>query len=127
MSTRSLEAEAAEEDASELVPFSTADCMNLLISKAAPHLSRADLRAIAAGAAEEAQELARSCAEVADALGCLISADGNPGNKQTAGDYQSADDVPGLLFHFARQFGHIEAMASMSTLAHDMLRAGGHQ
>jgi hypothetical protein len=97
--------------------FLPRDALALLFNRSRLSLSPAELLAIAEGAATVASELTGGAADLAAAMGCLIDTDSRSAADIRAGNFQSGQDVPGLLSHFAAQLRQIEGMATLASYA----------
>lgn len=81
-----------------------ASIMQFLWSNRGP-LDTADLEWLS-NASQSAAHWASHLSDSIDAIGCLIANDGSIEDIQ-AGNFQSADDVPGLLFTISNQIASI--------------------
>lgn len=107
----------AEQAKSDLELFTPARLVELLFSKARPHLSSADLVAIAGGGATYAEDMATRSAEVAESIGCLVASDAS--SAQRAGNFQTGESVAVLLWHQAEVLQAIAAAAGAAVWALD--------
>ena len=107
----------AEQAQSTLELFTPARLVDLLFSKARPHLSGADLVAIASGGAIYAEDMATRAAEVAESIGCLVAGDARSALR--AGNFQTGQSVAVLLWHQAEVLQSIAAAAGAAAWAVD--------
>ena len=103
--------------------FTPARLLGLLYEQARPKLTPAHRRAIVSGAAGYVSSVAQRSAVVVEGLGCLVADDGGSSGRPgpAVGAFQSADDVPTLLWHMADVLQGLSAMADVAARAFDDL------
>ena len=97
------------------------DTARMLFEAARPHLTDADLSALA-DLAEHAADDARRMAKVCDSLGCLIEADSLQQGAR-AGSFQGGESIFGLLCSLGAAFDSIGAKADLGDSARAELLA----
>lgn len=101
--------------------FGGAALLRLLYRRASQNLNESDLRWLAIDGAAYAEQTARNAAALAEGVGCLVSSDGDAiaaRSSASAGCFQSASDVPALLFHFAAVFEQLEGLTNVTAEAY---------
>ncbi|NYG31635.1 hypothetical protein HZU83_20735 [Sphaerotilus montanus] len=100
-------------------PLNPCDLLETLFQRAALTMSADELQHVANQAGELAYDISDRAAGVAERLGCLVFTDkGDRAN----GAFQSADQLPGLLWHFSDVFRHVAGLVSVSGSAEAMAR-----
>jgi hypothetical protein len=88
---------------------SMSQIMGTLFNKAASVLSDTELAELSSDALGVAQEIAGRSMEMVEGIGCLVANEAGMKESASAGNFQSADDVPTLLFLIGNQFDSIQA------------------
>jgi len=97
--------------------------IGLLMQRAMPHLTRADLRRLVCES-HEVERIAERAAVVAIGVACLVQADASEAGVRI-GNFQHGDDIADLLLHFASTFDHIASLARIGSEASSLLGTEG--
>jgi hypothetical protein len=93
-----------------------------LWERAAPGLDRESLEWFA-DASDQAEYVASNLQEVVEGIGCLIASDSPEDGRVTAGNFQSSDSLPALLFTIANVLDNIRGLNLVGDSASHRLRA----
>lgn len=97
--------------------------IGLLMQRAMPYLTHADLRRLVQES-HEADLIAARAAVVANGVACLVQSDA-ASTSSRAGNFQEGDEIADLLLHFANTFDHLAGLAWMGAEASHLLEAKG--
>ena len=96
-------------------PATTTNILEELWDKAAGNLDQETIKWIAKGALDTARSMARNLAETIEGIGCLVS------NDESAGNFQSSDDLPSLLWGISNSIDTIHGLMLIGWRAKDAL------
>ncbi|WP_442775022.1 hypothetical protein [Sphaerotilus montanus] len=100
-------------------PLNPCDLLETLFQRAAPTMSADELQHVANQAGELAYDISDRAADLAIRIGGLASIDKGT---HAIGAFQSAEGLPGLMFHFSDVFRHVAGLVSVSGNAEAMAR-----
>ena len=117
-------AEAAEEPTSgDRTKLDEAGAIGLLLQRAMPNLSRADLLALL-DESHDAERIAERAATVANGVACLVMADADASGLH-AGNFQDGPEVAELVLYFADTFKLLAGLARIGAEASASLEEKG--
>jgi hypothetical protein len=97
--------------------------IGLLMQRAMPYLTHADLRRLVQES-HKAERIAARAAVVANGVACLVQADAAEDSGRI-GNFQDGDEIADLLLHFASTFNHLAGLARIGAEASSLLDAKG--
>jgi hypothetical protein len=95
--------------------------IGLLMHRAMPYLTCADLRCLV-NESHEAERIAARAAVVANGVASLVQADADADSVR-AGNFQDGYEIADLLLHFAGTFEHLAGLARIGSEASSMLES----
>lgn len=102
--------------------FDTGRALEILWAKASRGMDTQELRWFANGAGEQVTQQARHLETVLNSLALMAAEDGR--QRLPSGSFQSAKDVPDLLYMLASQVGTLASLSEIADLAHaDLIQA----
>lgn len=104
-------AKAPAPEAEQMSPFSLRVLLDLLLVRAAPHLTQKELTWLERNVSEFAGTLAMQLEDLTEGIGCLVAADAD------SGSFRDTDDLPRLMFFLSNQVSLLNGLRLVSDMA----------